>query len=736
MIELMRMAENHHRGWVGPILLLLMMTGFYWRLVLTDQYTWLRSNDIANQVLPWYQFQVGEIQEGRLPLWDPYMMGGQPLIGQAQPGTAYPLNWLLFLLPTRHGWIKQINLHWYFVLIHYMGALFAYTLCRDLRASLGASLVGGMLYGVGGFMGQNDWPQMLNGAVWAPLVLMFTLRCLRGQRAWASAGMGGVCLGVSVLSGHHQVPIFVGMAMGGIWVWSICKDGSLNWKMARLAILFFLVAGLTSGLQSLPGYEYSKLAYRWVSGPAPVTHSEPVPYTVHSTFSLSPKSLVGIVFPGFFHHTSTYFGFTASALALLGCALAWGKQETRICAFLVVGGLFYALGAYVVFHGLIYSLVPFAEKARNPSMAAIVFQLGLSALAAMGLDRILEREPSVWVNRVQKGAILLASVVLTGLFFVLLTSKGEFGGDISAGITAVIALLAAGCFHGRITNQLTRRAALLCLGSLILIELGMGPPSYLPHNNQFPEENQLLKMSQDKALVESLRALPDGRTEFGNPKYSMHNVSDWIGVDLMQGYLAGLTRNLFEMRPNEARVRELYGVRYHVGRTPVPGWDHPVAEFDGDWKIYENPRAFPRVWVTHIASQVNTKDDVLKALNNSDFHKEVFLTTRPPRLASCDTTGEAWVLDRVSDRVQMYAELGCQGMLILNDNNYPGWEAAVDGVPTQIHEAYTALRGVVVPAGRHLVEMRYRPGSVYWGAVLTLLGLGMGYFVRKLDPAP
>jgi len=30
---------------------------------------------------------------------------------------------------------------------------------------------------------------------------------------------------------------------------------------------------------------------------------------------------------------------------------------------------------------------------------------------------------------------------------------------------------------------------------------------------------------------------------------------------------------------------------------------------------------------------------------------------------------------------------------------------------------------VVVEAGRHKIEMRYRPKSVYWGAALTAAGL-------------
>ncbi|MGJ5813248.1 hypothetical protein [Paludibaculum fermentans] len=69
--------------------------------------------------------------------------------------------------------------------------------------------------------------------------------------------------------------------------------------------------------------------------------------------------------------------------------------------------------------------------------------------------------------------------------------------------------------------------------------------------------------------------------------------------------------------------------------------------------------------------------------------------------------------------------------------HFPGWYGYVDGQPVPLHEVYGALGGIVVGAGRHRVEMRYRPSSVYWGAGLTLTGslaaLAAGYlsFIRQ-----
>src|SRR5437867_2460749 len=126
----MQVAEKHHSGpsWpvrkaqalAGPAFLLIITVLFFWKLTLTDEYNWLDSPDLAYQVLPWYQMEAGEWRKWRIPLWDPYQWAGQPMIGQAQPGVAYPLNWLLFRAPLHDGWIRQSYLNWYFVLIHFI----------------------------------------------------------------------------------------------------------------------------------------------------------------------------------------------------------------------------------------------------------------------------------------------------------------------------------------------------------------------------------------------------------------------------------------------------------------------------------------------------------------------------------------------------------------------------------------------------------------------------------------
>src|SRR5258708_22679748 len=82
-----------------PAVLILIVIGFFWKLVLTDQYSWLESPDLANQVVPWFQFQAQQFHLHHFPAWDPFLFAVQSLIGQGQPWLSYPLNLILFLLP-------------------------------------------------------------------------------------------------------------------------------------------------------------------------------------------------------------------------------------------------------------------------------------------------------------------------------------------------------------------------------------------------------------------------------------------------------------------------------------------------------------------------------------------------------------------------------------------------------------------------------------------------------------
>ncbi len=419
-----RIRRSAHRL-AFPALLALIVIGFYWKLVLTKQFTWLENPDLAYQTMPWFEMQARAWHQGVFPAWDPYLFGGQPLVGQLSPGAAYPLNWLLFLQPLRDGTLRQSTLHWYFVLIHLIGAFSCYALCRDLKRSQGASLLAGVAFGLGGAVAALDWPHILNGAVWAPLVFLFLLRAIRGRRPWTSAALSGSFLGLSWLAGHHQVPLFFTLAAAAVWMVHIARRGKFDGKCLRLAMLSAAITVLTSGLQTLPAYEYGKLSRRFVSDGPSLGWRQPVPYTMHREYSTPPTTLIGIVVPGVFRNTDPHLGFVVVSLALLAAAVRWRHPHVRLFAGVALGGILLALGPHSVIHGMLYAVVPLVEKARSPSMALAVFSLGAAVLAAYGLDSVGLAGSRAWLARLRLGLVVTGGAILLMVLGILTARKDE-----------------------------------------------------------------------------------------------------------------------------------------------------------------------------------------------------------------------------------------------------------------------------------------------------------------------
>jgi uncharacterized membrane protein YfhO len=71
---------------------------------------------------------------------------------------------------------------------------------------------------------------------------------------------------------------------------------------------------------------------------------------------------------------------------------------------------------------------------------------------------------------------------------------------------------------------------------------------------------------------------------------------------------------------------------------------------------------------------------------------------------------------------------------VVTDAADPGWQARIDGASTPVLTANIAFRAVAVPAGRHRIEMRYRPKALTLGLLVT--GASLGLALAFLAPRP
>jgi Bacterial membrane protein YfhO len=170
---------------------------------------------------------------------------------------------------------------------------------------------------------------------------------------------------------------------------------------------------------------------------------------------------------------------------------------------------------------------------------------------------------------------------------------------------------------------------------------------------------------------------------------------------------------------------------------------------DGDTRVYENTRAYPRAWVLHDVRVVNSEDDAFAFLesrarprgggfivNAFDPRHEAVVESRGNTSdralrALEDTRTDCSTEDRERVTIEHYSaesvalrvRAACAGLLVLPDTYYPGWKATVNGRDQTIYPTDGAFRGVIVPSGTSRVEFRYEPRAFPVGIVLAAAGL-------------
>jgi hypothetical protein len=189
---------------------------------------------------------------------------------------------------------------------------------------------------------------------------------------------------MAFLGTHPAVPIFTAVLIGFLWVALI----ALDWRRAKYFALFATVFLAVAAAQLLPSMEYGKQALRWAGAPEPLHWDERVPFSEHARYSLGWPSVAGILIPGISLHANPYVGVVAVALALTALWRRRRERPVRWFAAVALGGLLLALGKDFPPYWLLWRFAPGVEKAHEPAFAIVLCQVGIAALAALGLGAL------------------------------------------------------------------------------------------------------------------------------------------------------------------------------------------------------------------------------------------------------------------------------------------------------------------------------------------------------------
>jgi hypothetical protein len=189
------------------------------------------------------------------------------------------------------------------------------------------------------------------------------------------------------------------------------------------------------------------------------------------------------------------------------------------------------------------------------------------------------------------------------------------------------------------------------------------------------------------------------------------------------------------------------GVTYMSANAGAP-WDSAqfqrVATGD-DETVYRVRAALGRAYAVQRVVALGTDVAVVRAMMLPDFPPERAALTTDPAVAgaypgSLDCRIR-WARD-APDAIALDVEAPAPAFVVVADSHDPGWRADIDGRATPIAPVDLLVRGVVMPAGRHRLTMRYAPEGWAQAVPVTRIALGawivltLAWAVSRRRPAP
>lgn len=158
---------------------------------------------------PLYRVVAGEWENGRVPLWNPWLNGGQPLAATNTAAVFYPpLVIVACLLPDGASLNAMMIGH-----VILAGAA-AFTIARDAQASRPAAVVAGLGFALSGSVLFNVYGQNgITGAAWAAWAVRAGLRLI-DRPSIGQVLCLAITLAMAVLSGDPQSVFHAGIAIG------------------------------------------------------------------------------------------------------------------------------------------------------------------------------------------------------------------------------------------------------------------------------------------------------------------------------------------------------------------------------------------------------------------------------------------------------------------------------------------------------------------------------------------
>jgi hypothetical protein len=656
----------------------------------------------ANRLFPWdfrgvhlplATLMADSFRRGQWPLWDPFTYCGMPIFANIQAASFYPPVIAAMAAAARlgDGSIPRLLAISVVVQIVFAG-LCAFELMRKLDVRPPAAWIGATVFELGCFFAsQVEHMGAVQGAVWLPLIWLSILQMTTFKKRWAAALV--VSLAMPILAGLPQVAVaafasavclavLLAVFRLSSWRATAVVLAACVWAVPLAAIQFFPTVELTQN-------SVAKYRVEWIG----------------SGGGMPPGALLSLVIPNYWHvfdpakfHGPTDLAFLYLYSSLLGLALAIaacllslakpGKPAKPIQLFAAVLAIFTLamLGDQTPLGRAILLALP--EKIRigiHPEFFFCVFSLALAVLAGLGAESLLR------TSRLQVAAGLVIACDL------ILVSSGRPMNEESTVTSPGITRDAA---EGN--AELLARIREIANRSVPPSRYDTGPNVWFLWSNvapilEIPSSNGCDPMAPERTIQARL-ALAKG-ARWGSC-YQVENPASPV-LSLLNA-----------------------GVLLSHDAVSAPGLT--LAAEVGGYKIYDNLSVMDRFFFAKRVRSVASLEEAASILRSPDFRppdEAVVEAPGEPFDIASDPEGKARVISYGPSAIRLETESSGPGFLVAGESYYPGWKAAIDGNPTRIYPADVAFRGIRVPPGKHTVDFRLQPRTLYWSAAVSSAAL-------------
>ncbi len=738
-----------------------------WQALAPAGFPGVANNLLSDQIYlyyPWRVFAGRALQQyGELPLWNPFIFGGQPFVANAQSALFYPLHWIAFFMPAGSffGFAGVLRL--------YLAALFTILFMRSCGASRPAAMVAGLTYAFCGPMVVWLSYPLVDVFLWLPGVLWAAEKALSARRPARWLAIAALLIGVQGLAGHFQ-SYFHALAAAGLYVgYRLFSMRSAGQRTLRVAcgLALALGAGVAlTAVELLPFGEFLAESGTLASGGrSSLTSSDTLWYSPSAVEHLAAG--ITLVVPDFYGNPAThdyywplkqyqnyneqtaYIGTLPLFLAL--AALRRPRRGHR--AFFIALALF-SLGVAwrlplfeAVNHLPVFSII-------NNRRLRFVLAFALSVLAGWGADDLLGAErgdgTADAIARLT-GRATVALLILAGAWYgfvhavrlgvvspgwpepltrwLLVVFSSQRARTFLPFVVAVLATLLLMYHARRHLRRPVLLVAVLLLAGGELVALGRGYCPSIPEEWLFP----------DTPALAFLRSQPQPTRVLAMENALLYNFGMVVGLEEIGGYdlpvsqrianvyarLGGKDMHRQRWQPDWP-VLELCGVQYVIGRSPLPPDRYELA-YDGEVRIHRLRAALPRVFSVGRVEVVSAGEALERVLaSRFDLASTALVEGAADTLATqhLSQAQTLEIVDYTPNRVSIRARFEGPGFVVLADAYDDDWRATVDGHSTTVYPTNYLLRGVAVPAGDHIVEFVYDPLAYRVGSIVSLTVLG------------